>query len=143
MGNFELLTGITYINEVRYCASTDKTIKGHMVQTRKGVRSTRPKPAAVTEPVVIMLLYADTAPPLPFKKTNDLHVYMKSISQLYTYDTTRVTIRACSGNQYVMVAYHCDSNTILVCPFKMQQDTNRLDTYSKIMLRLKAHVFNV
>lgn len=47
-------------------------------------------------------------------------------------------IRARSGNQYVMVAYHCDSNSILACPFKTRQDVRRLAAYNSIKTRLKA-----
>ena len=55
---------------------------------------------------------------------------------LYTYDTGRFPIRARSGNQYVMVAYH-SSNVILVEPFSSRKYKNRLADYNAIMQRLK------
>ena len=42
-GNYESWPGLTYINTTKYCPSADYTIKGHMLQTRKSVQSTKPK----------------------------------------------------------------------------------------------------
>ena len=42
-GNYESWPGLTYNNATSYCPLADDTIKGHMVQTRQGVRSTKPK----------------------------------------------------------------------------------------------------
>ena len=38
-----------------------------------------------------------------------------------------------------MVAYHCDSNTILVPPFKTRKDKHRLEAYKSIMTRLRKN----
>ena len=40
-GNYACCPGLTYNNASRYCPSSDETIKGHIVQTRQGVRSTK------------------------------------------------------------------------------------------------------
>ena len=42
-GNYDSWPDLTYINATEYCPSADETIKGHMVQTRQGVKSTNPK----------------------------------------------------------------------------------------------------
>ena len=42
-GNYDSWPGLTYINATKYFPSADKTIKGHMVQTCQGVRSTKTK----------------------------------------------------------------------------------------------------
>lgn len=70
---------------------------------------------------------------------NELHIRVKHISRLYTDDTGQFPKRSHSGNQYVMVAYHCDcdANIILACPFKSQKDQHRLAAYNSIMTRLK------
>ena len=65
------------------------------------------------------------------------------ISKLYTYDTGRFPIKARSGNQYLMVAYHCDSNEILVSPFKTHKDKHRLESYKSIMTCLPKTVMSV
>ena len=52
----------------------------------------------------------DITPPI---KTKELNIWDKPISKLYTDDCGRFPIRSRSGNEYIMIAYHCDSNTIL------------------------------
>ena len=63
---------------------------------------------------------------------NELYVQVIQKHILYTDDTRRFTIRARSGNQYVMVAYH-SSNVILVEPFSSRKDKYRLADYNAIM----------
>ena len=62
-----------------------------------------------------------------------------TISKLYTDDTGRFPIHAHSGNQYIMITYHCDKNLILAVPFKTRKDMQRLIAYDKIMQRLSDH----
>ena len=42
-GNYDSWLGLTYMNATKYFPSADKTIKFHMVQTRQGIISTKPK----------------------------------------------------------------------------------------------------
>ena len=65
------------------------------------------------------------------------------MSKLYTDDTGRFPVRARSGNQYVMLAYHVDGNLILQQPFKTKSDTHRLAAYNTIMMRLAAKGLSV
>ena len=58
------------------------------------------------------------------------------ISKLYTADMGRFPIRSRSGNQYIMLAYHCDSNTIHVQPFHLKGNRHRIAAYNKIMSRI-------
>eukprot|EP00804_Cyclotella_cryptica_P023279 CCRYP_000441-RA/>CCRYP_000441-RA protein AED:0.42 eAED:0.42 QI:0/-1/0/1/-1/1/1/0/227 len=92
-------------------ASTE-TVKGHLKQTRQGLRSTKTKPP---KPAL--------APSAP---SHELHVYIEPVSKLYTDDMGRFPIRSRSGNQYIMLAYHCDSNAILVEPFQSRHDRHRI-----------------
>ena len=41
-GHFASWPGLTYKNAAKYCPMSDETLKGHMVQTRQNIRSTRP-----------------------------------------------------------------------------------------------------
>ena len=43
--------GLTYNNAVKYCPNTNATVMGHMVQTRQGVRSTKPRPKKPQKPM--------------------------------------------------------------------------------------------
>ena len=65
------------------------------------------------------------------------------ISNLYTYYTGNFPIKARSGNQYLIVAYHCDSNAIFVSPFKMRKYKHHLETYKSIMARLPKNGMHV
>ena len=42
-GNHSSFPGLIYSNTDKYCPSSDKTITGHLVQSRQGMRSTKPK----------------------------------------------------------------------------------------------------
>ena len=101
-----------------------------MVQERQGLRSTKPKtPRPTSEPA--------TLPHVP-ERSSEVHFRVEHISKLYTDDTGRFPVRARSGNQYVMIAYHCDTNVILACPFLSRKDSHRLQAYSTLMTRLRA-----
>ena len=58
---------------------------------------------------------------------------MTPISKLYNDDTGRFPVHARSGNQYIMIAYHCDANLILAEPFSLRKDMHRLLAYDRIM----------
>ena len=40
-GNFNSWPGLTYNNAAKYCPQSVETMKGHMVQSSQGVRSTK------------------------------------------------------------------------------------------------------
>ena len=65
----------------------------------------------------------DTTPP---HKTKELHIWDQPISKLYTDDCGRFQIRSRSGNEYIMIAYHCDSNIILQDPFVNRKEKHRI-----------------
>ena len=68
--------------------------------------------------------------------SNELHMHTVHISKLYTDDTGHFPIKARRGNQYLIVAYHCNSNDILVSLFKTRKDKNFLKAYKSIISRL-------
>ena len=126
-GNYSSWPGLTYANASKYCPDSVETTKGHLKQTRQGLRSTKPKPPKPPS--------LSTLPPTP--STQELHVAIEPISKLYTDDMGRFPIRSRSGNQYIMLAYHCDSNAILVEPFQSRHDRHRIAAHGRIMTRLK------
>ena len=137
-GNFASWPGLKYQNAAKYSPSSDETIKGHMAQTRQNVRSTKPKPAPTTRPSVNIQARPVSPPALPAEITNELHSWETPISKLYSDDTGRFPIRYRSVNQYVMILFHCDSNTILQAPFKTKARKHRLAAYNSIRGRLKS-----
>ncbi len=65
-----------------------------------------------------------------------LRVY--PMSKLYTDDTGWFPIRACSGNQYVMTAFHTDGYLILQQAFQMKADKNCIPAFNTIVVGLAA-----
>ncbi len=122
-GNYSSWPGLTYANAAKYCPNSTETVKGHLKQTRQGLRSTKPKPPKPS--------FSPSTP------SHELHVYIEPVSKLYTDDMGRFPIRSRSGNQYIMLAYHSDSNAILVEPFQSRHDRHRIAAHGRIMTRLK------
>ena len=105
----------------------------HLVQIRQGVRSTKPKPPTTSSP-------EETIPQI---RSNELFLQVTPISKLYTDDTGRFPMHACSENQYIMIAYHCDTNMKLAVPFKSRKDMDRLLAYDKLMQGMHNHKLTV
>ena len=66
-----------------------------------------------------------------------MHIQTTHISKLYTDDTARFPVISRTDNQYIMVAYHFDSNAIMDLPFNSRKDKDRMVAYNTIMQRLK------
>jgi hypothetical protein len=134
-GNCDTFEGLTYSNAAKYCPDADETIMGHLAQQRQNVRSTKPKqPSAI--PLVVL------PPPAP-TASNHVVVVTQPLSKLFTDDTGRFPVRARSGNQYVMIAFHADGNLILQQAFKTKSDRHRIAAYNSIMTRLAARGLSV
>eukprot|EP00804_Cyclotella_cryptica_P026938 CCRYP_014755-RA/>CCRYP_014755-RA protein AED:0.22 eAED:0.22 QI:0/0/0/1/1/1/3/0/664 len=98
-GNYASWPGLTYANASRHCPDSSETIKGHLTQARKGIRSTKPKPPPVPSRPPCR------RPPLH----HELHIVTEPISKLYTDDMGRFPIRSRSGNQYIIPWAHHDA----------------------------------
>jgi hypothetical protein len=81
------------------------------------------------------------APKEPELLSNEVHIRVVPISKLYTDDTRRFPVKARSGNQYVMIAYHADGNLIL--QQATRSDKHCIAAYNSIMTRLAAHGLSV
>ena len=100
-----------------------------MVKVLQWIISTNPKPQNK--------LTTATSPPSDTTPSHEMQIKVKHISKLYTDDTGRFPVRSQSGNQYIMIAYHCDSNAIVAATFKYHSNEHRLMTYGDIVQRLK------
>ena len=72
-----------------------------------------------------------------------MHIKVVPLSKLFTDDMGRFPIRAMSGNQHIMLAFHENANVILVQPFKTKDDTHHIPAYSAIMTQLKKRNLGV
>ena len=79
---------------------------------------------------------SDTADILPQQKTKEIHIWDQPIRKFYTDDCGRFPIRSRSGNEYTMIAYHFDSNTILQDPFFNRKYKHRIRAYKSIMKKI-------
>ena len=132
-GNYSSWPGLTLANATKYCLSADSIIMGNLVQKRQGLISTKHKPPTTSSPEA----------PIPRICSNELFLQVTPISKLYTDDTGQFPIHDRNGNQYIMIAYHCDSNLILTVPFKSRKDTHRLLAYDKLIKILYDHELTV
>jgi hypothetical protein len=133
--NCNTFDGLTYSNAARYCLDTDKMIMGHLAQQRQNVRSTKPKPTLLA-PLAVL-------PPPIATPSNQVFVVTNPLSKLFTNDTCRFPVRACSGNQYVMIAFHADGNLILQQTFKSKSNRHCIAAYNTIMTCLTAHGLSI
>ena len=112
-----------------------------MVQSLQRVQSTKkktPPPRGINKGTFKAELeedeeIEDTTPPI---KTKELNIWDQPISKLYTDDCGCFPIRPRSGNDYITIAYNCDSNTILQATFANRKEKNRIRAYNSIMRRL-------
>ena len=131
-GNYASWPGLTSANVYKYFPVPIENLQGHLKQYKQGVLST--KSTTPPEP---------TAPPHPATKTKERYVQIEPISKLYTNDMDCFPVRSCSGNYFIMLAYHVESNVILVEPFQSRHDRHRLATANCIMFRLQKNVHKV
>ena len=129
--NFATWPGLTYSNAAKYCPQSVETLKGHMVQSSQGVRSTKKEKHKNQE--IKKVSGKNTKEKeygeeelLPPIQTKELHIWDHPISKIYTDDGGRFPIRSRSGNEYIMIEYHCDSNTILQAPFLNRKEKDRI-----------------
>jgi hypothetical protein len=133
-GNCDTFDGLTYSNVARYCPNSNKTILGHLAQQHQNVRSTKPKHPTSSSPTTL-----PTAAPSPKDMlSNQVFIKVYPLSRLYTDNTGRFTIRACLGNQYIMIAFNADGNLILQQAFKSKSDSHQIAAYNTIMTCLMA-----
>eukprot|EP00804_Cyclotella_cryptica_P024875 CCRYP_011786-RA/>CCRYP_011786-RA protein AED:0.28 eAED:0.28 QI:0/0/0/1/1/1/2/0/729 len=121
-GSYNSWPGLTYTLVAKYCPTADATIQGHMAQPRQHIRS--PKQA---------MYHQQTSPASP---QHDIDIFTVPLNKIFTDDTGRFHPRSCSGNQFIMIAFHANTNAILVRPFPNKHDVHRIAEYQDIHARL-------
>ena len=130
-GHFVTWPLLTQHNVSKHFPESDETIMGHTNQQRQGVRSTKPKPA---QPETVAVAEADNN-----ERTNaiGLAVY-KMTHTIHSDQTGRLPCRSRTGNQYIMVILHEDSNYAFEEPMKNKSDEEMQRAYSAIITRIQA-----
>jgi hypothetical protein len=134
-GNYQSQPGLTHQNASKYCPVPIETLKGHMIHTCQNVQSTKPKVPKVQVTVPMHVSENNDTNPVLAENSlvNELHIHIEHRSKLYTNETGRLPVCSQSNNQYIMIAHHCNSNAILLEPFKTQADKHCLIAYNTIM----------
>ena len=106
--NMEISThdqGLTYNNAAKHFPQSVETLKGHMVKSSQGVRSTKKisnkthdNQIEKSQKTFHKQQKSDTEEILPQQKTKEIHIWYQPISKLYTDDCGRFPIRSRSGN---------------------------------------------
>jgi hypothetical protein len=138
-GNCNTVNVLTYSNMARYCPNANETILGHLAQQCQNVRSTKPKhPKPLSPPAL-----PTTSPSSMDEPSNQVFIKVYPLSKLYMDDTGHFSVRACLGNQYIMIAYHVDGNLILPQAFKSRSNCHCIAAYNHIMLCLTVRDLSV
>ncbi len=127
-GNFVGWPLLTQRNVNKYYPETVETPKGHLNQTRKNVRSTKPKAIPLED---------FRSPQLLGRKQRDIFTKVYDTrNTIFTDQTGKLPHRSQAGNHYIMVMVEIDSSAILVEPIKNCSDSELTRAYSSLITRL-------
>jgi hypothetical protein len=110
-------------------------IIGHLAQQCQNNRSTKPKPTLLV-PLAVL-------PPPIAMPSNQVFAITTLLSKLFTNDTGCFPTRACSSNQYFMIAFHANSNLILQQAFKSKSDHHCIAAYNTTFLVRGSQAFSI
>ena len=124
-GNYIGWPLLTVKNVNKYYPETNETSMGHLNQTRKNVRSTRP-------------LEMSNTTMLQGKKIRDVYISIYNTREtIFTDQTGQFPTRSQRGNKYIMVMVEIDSNAILVEPMTSRKDAEMIRAYDALITRLR------
>jgi hypothetical protein len=134
--NYTTWPGLTTALIAKHFPDSDETQKGHMKGQRKGVRSTRVKPACEIkiEPG------AKDPPPKPIgnKKMDDIFVKIyKLAEEIHTDQTGAFLVTSQQGYRYIMVSIHIDANYIFCKLMKNRTEGKMITAYQKMVDRME------
>jgi hypothetical protein len=125
---------MTSKNVNKFFSESNETQKGHMKQTKQGVRSTK----VINEDA---MLKAEAIPqPKPEVKHKDvyLRVFDTTKKVMYTDQPGSFPITSAQGHKYTMVAVELDVNYIDAEPMKSRTAKELTEAYKQIYARWKA-----
>jgi hypothetical protein len=132
-GNFTTWPTLTPEHVTKYLEKSEATVKGHLNQTRKNVRSTKPKKKPDTQEEI-----QDYEPHIT-KRTNVVYAAIHDIEgHAYTDLTGRFPQTSSRGYKYILVLYDYNGNSIQAKPMKNRSDAEAIRAYSKIYNELTS-----
>jgi hypothetical protein len=139
-GNYNTfpVPGLTLQNAVKPCPSSDTTIKGHLKQMRQGLCSTKPKSTSSNRFAPLAMPDAPTTDK-PDRDPSHKPTALPPTNKLYITDL----LWACSGNQYITIAFDSHCNATFCAPYVNRSDKHQRAAYDSIMRRLTNRGHNV
>ncbi|KAL7475055.1 hypothetical protein ACHAW6_000989, partial [Cyclotella cf. meneghiniana] len=128
-GNLVTFPGLTVENISKHFPESDETAKGHMKQSKQGMRSTK----VIDEDIPQIKQTPDIK-----HKDVYLRVFNATKKSVYTDQTGRFPIQSSRGNKYIMVAVEMDGNCIDAEPLCTRETKSLVDAYEAIYSRWKA-----
>jgi hypothetical protein len=135
-GNYAMWPGLTTTLISKHFPDSDETQKGHMKGQRKGVRSTKVKPAIE---IKIELGQEDAPPKLvAIRKLNEIFVKIyELVETIHTNQTGAFPVTSQQGYQYIMVGIHIDANYIFCETMKNRTEGEMINAYQKMVDRMQ------
>jgi hypothetical protein len=138
--------GLTAQTLNKYPPQSVAMVKGHLDQTRKNQQSTKrttpPTPTPLTTESDIAL---NNDIPFPLSDPNNARshhcfasVVTPATGQIHSDQTGKFIVASSTGNNYVLVVYDYDSNSILVEPMRNRTGPSILKAYTIIHTQLVA-----
>ncbi|KAL7501954.1 hypothetical protein ACHAXN_000345 [Cyclotella atomus] len=123
-GNLVTFPALNVSNVTKHFPESDETQKGHMKQSKQGVRSTK----VIDEDAMLKFK------PTPGVKHKDvyLRVFDATKKAMYLDQTGKFPIPSSQGNKYIMVAVELDGNYIDAEPLKTQGTESLIKVYQAI-----------
>jgi hypothetical protein len=132
-GNFVTCPTLTAHHVRKYLEKSEATLKGHLNQTRKNVRITRPKKKLRTLDEEVEY------EPHITKRTNVVYAATHKLEgHIYTDLTGRFPTTSSRGYKYILFLYDHDSNNMQAEPMKRRSDAEAIRAYTKIYDELTA-----
>lgn len=146
-GNFISWPAIQSLNFKKLLGSPLPTLQGHLDQERKNLQSTKPSTKSSLEtnsashPLDIQPDDKDNF--FPQKISEKTYSKVNAIIQLphsktYTDQTGRFPYQSSQGNNYVMVSYDYNANTILTHPIKNREASTLVEAWTALHVRLTS-----
>ena len=137
------IPGLTTKSLAKYPPASFAMVKGHLDQTRKNQRSTKPKSdSSAISPSPPDPSLACTFPSSETPNEHTHHCYAAivnpSTGQIHTDQTGKFIVASSVGNNYIMVLYDYDSNAMLVEPMHNRTGPCILRAFQTLHARLVA-----
>jgi hypothetical protein len=130
-GNFATWPGLTAELIRKHLPKSDATVKGHLRQSFKNLRSTQTPNLVPTDttPTVTQPINPPDSP----ERTHWVYAAIfEPTGQIHTDQTGRFPITSSKGNKYIMILYDYDSNAIIAAALRSRSEHDLVTAYRSL-----------